>query len=105
MIFTIIEFLKVVLYGCSFVAKVSWKKNFFYEKIFVFLTKYTLQKKMFSYGKKVLYWKLFLLKKKNFTEKNKNENVKNIYLIWKIFLYRKCLFYKILFYKQNINLS
>ena len=69
MIFTIIEFLKVVLYGCSFVAKVSWKKNFFFEKIFVFLTKYTLQKKMFSYGKKFyienfFYWKKKFLQRK-----------------------------------------
>ena len=66
MIFTIIEFLKVVLYGCSFVAKVSWKKNFFYEKIFVFLTKYTLQKKMFSYGKKSFILKAFFTEKKKF---------------------------------------
>ena len=30
-------------------------QKIFFEKIFVFLTKYTLQKKMFSYGKKVLH--------------------------------------------------
>ena len=91
-------------YGCSFVAKLSWKKNFFLKKCFLQNIHY-LQKKKFYMEKKVLYWKFFLLKKTFFTEKNINENVKNIYLIWKIFLYRKCLFYKILFYKQNINLS
>ena len=37
--------------------------------------------------KNVLYWKIFLLKKTFFTEKNIYENVKNIYLIWEIFFY------------------
>ena len=46
-----------ITYGCSFVAKLSLKKFFFFfEKIFVFFTKYTLfPEKMFLYGKKVLY--------------------------------------------------
>ena len=39
-----------------------------------------LPKKMFLYGKNVLYLKNFSLKK-TFTEKNINENVKNMYLI------------------------
>ena len=39
---------------------------------------------MCLYGKKILYWKIFLLKE---TEKNKNENVKNIYPIWEIYFY------------------
>ena len=52
----------------------------------MFFTKYTLfAEKIFLYGKKVLYWKMFLLKKIFFTEKNINENVKNIYLIWEIY--------------------
>ena len=42
---------------------------------------------MFLYGKKVLKLIFFLLKKKFFTEKNINENVKNIYLISKIYFY------------------
>ena len=46
-----------------------------------------LQAKMFLYGKKVLKLIFFLLKKKFFTEKNINENVKNIYLISKIYIY------------------
>ena len=42
-------------YGCSFVAKPNLeKKNFFFEKIFVFLQNiHFLQKKLFLYGKKV----------------------------------------------------
>ena len=46
-----------------------------------------LQAKMFLYGKKGLKLIFFLLKKKFFTEKNINENVKNIYLISKIYFY------------------
>ena len=38
---------------------------------------------MFLYGKKFYIEKLFYWEK-TFTEKNINENVKNIYLIWKI---------------------
>ena len=87
MILTIIEFLKVVLYGCSFVEKLSWKKKiFFWKNICVFDKIYITEKNVFLW-KKVLYWKLFLLKKKIFTEKNINENVKNIYLTWKIYFY------------------
>ena len=43
-------------YGCSFAAKLSWKKKFFFsKKIFVFLQNiHYLQQKMFLYGKKVL---------------------------------------------------
>ena len=45
----------VGFYGCSFIARLSGKKNIF-EKIFVFFTKYTLfAEKKFFYGKKVLY--------------------------------------------------
>ena len=67
----------VDVYGCSFVAKLSWKKIFFFfEKMF--FKKYTLfAEKMFLYEKKVLYWKFFLLKKTFVKEKNINENVKN----------------------------
>ena len=61
-------------YGCSFVAKLSWK-------IFEFFTEYTL------FAEK----NIFILKKAFFTEKNIYENVKNIYLIWEK-----------LFYKENV---
>ena len=63
------------MYGCSFAA------NFFFEKIFVVFTKYTL----FA-GKNVF------IQKKKIIEKNINENVKKIYLISEI-------------NKQKINLS
>ena len=70
------------VYGCSFVAKLSLNKFFFWKKYLCFLQNiYHLQKKIFLYGKKVLYSNFFLLKKTFFTEKNVNENVKNIYLI------------------------
>ena len=58
-------------YGCSFVAKLSWKKKLFLRKYLCFLQNmHYLQKKMFLNGKKVLYWKICLLKKTFFTEKN-----------------------------------
>ena len=42
-------------YGCSFVAKLSWKKNVFFEKYFCFLLNiHYLQKKIFLYGRNVL---------------------------------------------------
>ena len=67
------------IYGCSFVAKLSWKKNFFFEKTFVFFYKIYIicRKKYFYREKKVLYWKCFLLEKNFFTEKNIYENVNN----------------------------
>ena len=87
MILTIIEFLKVVLYGCSFVAKLSWKKKIFFEKIYVFHKIYIICRKNVFIWKKSFIAKHFLLKKTFFTEKNINENVKNIYLISKIYFY------------------
>ena len=56
-------------YGCLFVAKLNWKKFFFFFflKAFVFFTKYTLKIK--------------------FVEKNINENVKDVYLISEIYSY------------------
>ena len=82
MILTIIEFLKVVLYGCSFVAK-----KFFWKNICVFDKIYITEKNVFIWKKSFTLKAFFTEKKKNFTEKNINENVKNIYLIWKIYFY------------------
>ena len=81
-------------YGCSFVAKLSWKNTFFFEKMF--FTKYALSaEKKILWKKKVLYWKNFLLKKTFFSKKNISENVKNyISKLRNIFLCRKCLYYK-----------
>ena len=51
--------------------KTKLKKN-------IFFTKYTLfAEKKFLYGKRVLYWKFFFLKKNSFSDKNISENVKN----------------------------
>ena len=68
--------MKTVEYGCSFVAKLSWKRIFFLEKIFVFYKIYITCRK-----------KCFYMEKKNFMEKNINENVKKIYLISEIHFY------------------
>ena len=67
--------------------KLKKKNCFFFEKIFVFFTKYTLfaDKNVFIW-KKVLKCKIFLLKEA-FTKKNINENVKNIYFISEIYFY------------------
>ena len=76
-------------YGCSFVAKLSWKKVFFFWKIFLFFTKYTLlaEKNLFIW-KKSFILNFFLLKITFLTEKNINEpHFRNI------FLHRKCLCY------------
>ena len=83
-------------YGCSFVAKLSWKKNFFLKKYLCFLQNiHYLQKKMFLYGKKVLHWKIFLLKKNFFyREKYKWKCKKYISHLKNIFLKRKCFCYK-----------
>ena len=60
-------------YGCSFVAKLSWRKYICF------------------------YWK------KLFTEKNINENVKNIYLISEICFYTENVCAKIK-YKSFLNI-
>ena len=60
---------KKIVYGCSFVAKLSWKKKFFLEKIFVFFTKYTLfaEENNFIRKKKIIliffYWKRIFYRK------------------------------------------
>ena len=55
--------LDTVLYDCSFVAKLSWKKRLFFEKIFVFYKIYIIcRKQCFYMGKKFYDEKFFLLK-------------------------------------------
>ena len=62
---------KMFDYGCSFVAKLSLKKNFFFEKKNVFI-KYTLfAEKMFLFEKKFYHEKNILLKKTFYIEKRK----------------------------------
>ena len=71
------DFLVPDYYGCLFIAKLNWKKSlFFFEKIFVF------SKICIICRKKCVY-----MQKTFFTEKNINENVKNIYLISEIYFY------------------
>ena len=68
--------------------KTKLKKKYFFLKKYLFFTKYTLfaEKNVFIWKKK-FYIEIFLLKKTFFTEKNINENVKNIYLISEIYFY------------------
>ena len=75
-----LTFNEAVNYGCSFVAKLSWKKNFFFGKIFVFLQNiHYLQKKIFLYGKKSFIIKNLFLLEKFYREK--------LYLISEIYFY------------------
>ena len=62
-------------YGCSFVAKLSWKKKFFLKKYLFFYKIYIICRE-----KKFIFF--FFTEKAFFTE-----NEKNIYLIWEIFFY------------------
>ena len=57
--------LQAFCYGCSFVAKLSRKKNFFSKKIFVFFTKYILfaEKNIFIRNKNFFSEKNFLYRK------------------------------------------
>ena len=99
------SFRKVRGCGCSFVAKLSWKKNFFFEKIFVFFTKYTLvaEKNNFYWLYwfiliililfKNLYW-FFLLKKLFLQKMKKRSHLRNIFLSRKyIFILKKNFFW------------
>ena len=54
----------IFFYGCSFVAKLSWKKNIFFLKKYVFYKIYIIYtKNVFIWKKKVLYWEFFCWKK------------------------------------------
>ena len=75
-------------YGCSFVAKLRWKKIFSWKNICAFCKIYTICRKKCFYMEKEFYIeKCFYWKKFFFTEKNIHENVKNIYLIWETYFY------------------
>ena len=88
---------EAAVYGCSFVAKLSWKRKiFFLKKSLCFLQNiHYLQKKCLYKEKKFYIESCFYWKKTCFTEKHINENVKKYRSHLKnIFLYRKCLCYK-----------
>ena len=91
----------IFFYGCSFVAKLSWKKNiFFLKNVFYKIYSIYLYKKCF-YMERKFYVEKFLYRKNFFTEKNIIENVKKyISHLRNMFLCRKCLCYK-----KNVNLS
>ena len=46
----------VIGYGYSFVAKLSWKKNIFFGKIFVFYKIYIICRKKCFYMEKKNFW-------------------------------------------------
>ena len=73
-------------YGCSFPAKLSWKKNFFWKKYCGF-------------------YKIYMIcrKKTFFTEKNINEKIKNIYLISEINFYTENVWFTNKIYKSFSN--
>ena len=82
----------IFFYGCSFVAKLSWKKNiFFLKNVFYKIYSIYLYKKCF-YMERKFYVEKFLYRKNFFTEKNIIENVKKyISHLRNMFLCRKCL--------------
>ena len=73
-------------YGCSFVAKLSWKKNWIYIYIYVCI----FYKIYIICRKNVFIWNESFTVKNFFTEKNIIENVK------------KCLIWAIYFYAENV---
>ena len=84
--------------GCSFVAKLSWKKKicFFWENIFLIFTKYTLfaEKNVFIWKKSFLL-KIFFTEKNDFyKEKYKWKCKKYISHFINIFVHGKCLCHK-----------
>ena len=76
----------IEVYGCSFVAKLSWKNIYIFLNICFFYKIYVICRK-----------KMFLCGKKNFIAKNVNENVKKIHLISEIYFYTEnvCVINKI----------
>ena len=92
----LIHQIELRFYGCSFVAKLSWKKNYFFLKKYIFLQKiHYLQKKWFYMEKKSFILKIFFTEKNFFyREKYKWKCKKYISHFKNIFLHRKCLCYK-----------
>ena len=66
---------EVLIYGCLFVAKLSWKKNYFFN-LFVFCKMHIICRKNVFIWKKSFIMKNFFTEKNFFTQKNINENVK-----------------------------
>ena len=85
-----------VMYGCSFVAKLSWKKIFFLKTYLFFYKIYIICKKNCFYLEKKFYNEKFFPTEKNFfyREKYKWKCKKYISHFKNIFLHRKYLCYK-----------
>ena len=83
--------------GC----KTKLKEIFFWKNIcFLQNIRY-----LFIWKKNVLYWKLFLLKKKFFTEKNITENVKiYIYISFEKYIFMQKVFVLQIKYKSFLNI-
>ena len=74
-------------YGCSFVAKLSWKKYIYILKKYVFYKIYIVCKKNVFIWKKSFILHFFLLKKTFFYREKYKWKCRNIYLIWEIYFY------------------
>ena len=96
----------MVGYGCSFVAKLSWKKNiiFFWKNICVFYKIYIICRKKCFYREKKFYIEKFFYWKNLYIEKYIYENAKNIYLIWEIYFYTENICVLQMKYKSFSNI-
>ena len=84
--------------------KTKLKKISFFLKKYIFYKIYIIcRKNIFIWIKKVLYWKCFLLKKTFFTEKNINENVK-IYISFEKYIFMQKMFVLQIKYKSFLNI-
>ena len=95
--------LMVILIWLFICCKTKLKKNFFWKNICVFYKIYIICRKKCFYMEKVLYWKIFLLKKTFFTEKNINENVK-IYISFEKYIFMQKMFVLQIKYKSFLNI-
>ena len=84
-------------YGCSFVGKLSWKKIFFWKNVF-YKIYIVCRKNVFIWKKRFYIEKLF------FTDKNINENVKNIYLSFEKYIFMQKMFALQIKYKSLLNI-
>ena len=91
-------------YGCSFVAKLSWKKIFF-ENIFLFFTKYTLfaEQNVFIW-KKSLILKFLFAEKNFFIQRKYKWKCKKIYVISEKSFYTENVIFTQIKYKSFLNI-
>ena len=88
-------------YGCSFVAKLSWKKFCFSWKNICFLQNiYYLQKICFYIEKNVLYWKFFFTGKSFFYREKYKWKCKNTYISFEKYIFMQKMFVLQMKYKS-----